>query len=105
MKKLISVIPRKGDIKLYMDGHPQQTYLHGLSVNQMGTPAYLPGLEKVAVGCVDWDESRSGFASYADQELGSVEVWFSVLTDEEVAEEYVRSTTARVGKEAPAKKK
>ena len=73
-----------GDIKLYMDGQPMPTFYHIHTVHTTPTPVMLENVDKVAVGCVDWDWLRGPFSRYTDQDMASVEVWFDVLSDEQV---------------------
>ena len=73
-----------GDIKLYLDALPMTTVYHTRSQNTSPVAATLENIDRVSVGCVDWDLLRGPDSSYSAQDMASIEVWYDVLTDQQV---------------------
>ncbi len=61
------------------------TVYHVHSGQTSPTPVTLENIDRVAVGCVDWTLARGPTSSYNKQDMASIEVWFDVLTDEQVS--------------------
>ena len=58
-----------GDIKLYLDAVPMTTVYHTRSQNTSPVAATLENIDRVSVGCVDWDLLRGPDSSYSAQDM------------------------------------